>query len=344
LDRVVSQLVGIYCDLGRSLGAGHFVRCSALGAALTARGARVEIVANLDEVPWAREQAHDLGLTPVQGADPAGVPALARVRGWDTAVVDSYRVAAADLAGLDVPLAAVDDEDLRPLPAALVVNQNLNATDYSYDTWRGARVLRGPGYALLRPRIAMARPATYVERDWSTRRQRVLIVLGGTDAGGGAAAVTRLALDALSPVELRVIASNQAAFDAVRAVQVPPGSTVEASLPVLAIEELMNWADLVISASGSTVWELCCLGAPMALAIVADNQVSNYGRLLDEGLAVGLGMLGDLIGAPVPRLPAVLGSPQLNEYGRRAWQTVDGQGADRVAEAVLSLVSSPTAR
>lgn len=328
------RTVGIYCDLGRTLGAGHFVRSSALGAALRARGAHVEIVADVDDVAWTRSQAEHFGLTPVQGADPAAVPALARSRGWDVAVVDSYQAGPGDLDGISVPLAAVDDEDQRPLPASLVVNQSLNAGDYSYERWPSPRVLRGPGYALLRPQFTAARQAAYAERDWSGRRQRVLIVLGGTDAGGGAATLTRLALATLGPVELRVIASNETAAAAVGAVGVPAGSSVEVTPPVLAIEQLMTWADLVISGSGSTVWELCCVGTPMALVLVAENQVPNYTRLTGDRLAIGLGHLSD------PKLPEQLASAaELNAYGRRAWTTVDGLGADRVAAAVLDLGS-----
>lgn len=334
--RAEQRRVGIYCDLGRHLGAGHFVRSSALGAALAARGARVEIVADLAEVPWSRPQAEEFGLVPVQGADPAAVPGLARDRGWDLAVVDSYRAGADDLAGLPVPLAVLDDEDLRPLPAALVINQNLNADDCAYDRWDGAEVLRGPEYALLRPRVIAARPPAYVERDWAGRRQRVLVVLGGTDAGGGAAAVTRLALDALAPVELRVIAAGPAALDAVNAVPVPAGSSVEATLPVLAIETLMTWADVVLSGSGSTVWELCCLGVPMGLVVAAGNQVPNYRRVVDAGLAVGVGRLADVISGRAGGLPPVLRTPAVNDLGARAWKTVDGLGADRSATAILA--------
>ncbi len=326
------RTVGIYCDLGRTLGAGHFVRSSALGAALRARGAHVEIVADVDAVAWTRSQAEHFGLTAIQGASAAVVPGLAR--GWDVAVVDSYRATASDFDGLDIPLAAVDDEDQRPLPASLVVNQSLNAGDYPYEGWPSPRVLRGPEYALLRPQFTAARQAAYAERDWSERRQRVLIVLGGTDAGGGAATLTRLALATLGPVELRVIASNETAAAAVGAVDVPAGSSVEVTAPVLAIEKLMTWADLVISGSGSTVWELCCVGTPMALVLVAENQVPNYTRLTGDRLAIGLGHLTD------PKLPEQLASAaELNAYGRRAWTTVDGLGADRVAAAVLDLGS-----
>jgi hypothetical protein len=97
----------------------------------------------------------------------------------------------------------------------------------------------------------------------------------------------------------------------------------------------MTWADLVLSAAGTTVWELCCVGAPMALVTVAENQLRNYELVLEAGLAIGLGRLAD-IGA-LAALPARLGTPAINDLGGRAWKTVDGAGADRVARAVRSL-------
>jgi spore coat polysaccharide biosynthesis predicted glycosyltransferase SpsG len=196
-------------------------------------------------------------------------------------------------------------------------------------------VLRGPEYALLRPRIVAARPPVFTERDWSGRPQKVVVVLGGTDAGDGVTTLARLALSCLGPVELRVIAPHAAALSAVRSVPVPAGSSLDASLPVLDIERLMTWADLVLSAAGTTVWELCCVGAPMALVTVAGNQIRNYELVLEAGLATGLGSIADLKG--LAALPAVLRTPAVNETGARAWKTVDGMGTDRVAAAVLAL-------
>lgn len=329
--------VGIYCDLGKRLGAGHFVRCTALGAALRRAGADVEIVADVASVGWAAGQAVDLGLGVRQCDDPAAVPGLAAEARWDVAVVDSYQAGAADLASLTVPLAALDDEDLRPLPAVLVVNQNLSADDCDYRSWPARTVLRGPEYALVRPRIAVARPDRYAERDWSGRPQRVLVVLGGTDAGGAVAAVAGLALRDLAPVELRVVAADRAAAATVRALPVPAGSSVDVSLPVPAVERLMTWADLVLSAAGTTVWELCCLGVPMALLVTADNQGRHYARAVDAGIAVGVGRLADVVAGRVAGLPPALRTRAVNDVGVRAWATVDGLGADRVARAVLAL-------
>jgi spore coat polysaccharide biosynthesis predicted glycosyltransferase SpsG len=330
--------VGVYCDLGQRQGAGHFVRSSALGAALRRAGADVEIVANFTEVPWAAAQAAELGITTRQGADPVAIPALAVEHDWTTTLVDSYLVTAADLSGLGTPLAVIDDEATRPLPADLVLNQNLTAIAADYSDWGLAAVLRGPEFALLRPQFVTARRADgYPERHWAGRPQRVLIVLGGTDPGDGVTAMVRLALAGLAPVQVKVIASSAAALAAVRAVPVPAGSSVEATAPVLAIEELMTWADLVLSAAGSTMWELCCLGVPMALVTVAENQEHNYRLALEAGIAVGLGALADVVSGQVTALPPVLRSEAMNDLGARAWKTVDGLGADRVARAVLAL-------
>lgn len=328
--------VGVYCDLGRRQGAGHLVRGSALGAVLLALGAAVEVVADFEAVPWAADQVVELGLVPRQGRDPAALPGLARRRGWDTLVLDSYLAVPADLTGLAVPLAALDDEAPRVLPAALVVNQNLTAVGCDYSGWPARQVLRGPRYAMVRPRITAARPASPGVADGTGRPRRVLVVLGGTDAADAVHAVSRLVLSGPGPVELHVLCPGPAARAAVLALPVPPGSTVRAGPPVLDVERLMTWADLVVSAAGTSVWELCCLGVPMALVVVADNQLSNYRLLLDAGLAVGLGPVADVVAGRPAALPPL--DPHVaREMASRAWHTVDGLGTERVARAVLGL-------
>ena len=47
--------------------------------------------------------------------------------------------------------------------------------------------------------------------------------------------------------------------------------------------ELMAWADVAISAAGSTAWELACMGLPAALIVVAENQTGIAAALVREG-------------------------------------------------------------
>ena len=55
-------------------------------------------------------------------------------------------------------------------------------------------------------------------------------------------------------------------------------------------------ADLVITAGGTTVYELMALGRPFAVCTVADNQTRHVDRLVDLGVALGLGSIDSLRG------------------------------------------------
>jgi RimJ/RimL family protein N-acetyltransferase len=48
---------------------------------------------------------------------------------------------------------------------------------------------------------------------------------------------------------------------------------------------LMQWADLAVSAAGSTCWELCCLGVPFMTIILAENQELLARELERQGVA-----------------------------------------------------------
>jgi RimJ/RimL family protein N-acetyltransferase len=67
------------------------------------------------------------------------------------------------------------------------------------------------------------------------------------------------------------------------------GLDVDLVAPQPDLTDLMLASDLTVSAAGTAVWELCCLGVPAALVCVADNQRAGYERVLARGAAVGLG-------------------------------------------------------
>jgi UDP-2,4-diacetamido-2,4,6-trideoxy-beta-L-altropyranose hydrolase len=53
--------------------------------------------------------------------------------------------------------------------------------------------------------------------------------------------------------------------------------------------DAMSWADLAISAAGSTTWELAFMGVPAALLVQADNQRCTVEYLHQHGIALNLG-------------------------------------------------------
>jgi RimJ/RimL family protein N-acetyltransferase len=91
----------------------------------------------------------------------------------------------------------------------------------------------------------------------------------------------------------------------------------------------------VVTASGSSVWELCCLGVPAALVCVSDNQQHSYERLLRRRAAVGLGSAAAGLDADAAAtLRELLGDTGERErLSTVASRLVDGLGAWRVVRS-----------
>ncbi|GGS17766.1 GNAT family N-acetyltransferase [Actinokineospora fastidiosa] len=111
---------------------------------------------------------------------------------------------------------------------------------------------------------------------------------------------------------------------------------IEVVRPHPDLPALLASADLVISAAGVTLLELCCLGVPTAVAVIADNQVPNYTAAVAQGLAAGLGDLTDP--AAVDTLHHLLITPTArHDLARAASRAVDGHGARRILDAAAQL-------
>ena len=102
--------------------------------------------------------------------------------------------------------------------------------------------------------------------------------------------------------------------------------------------------DLVVTASGSSVWELMCLGVPLGVVCVIDNQRPGYDMVADADLALGLGDLemlrrdDDARAAAVSALREAFTDRDVRvERAARAQELLDGRGRARVAEALVSL-------
>ena len=325
--------VVVVCDAATTTGLGHFVRCTALATALSGRGAGIRFLLPGDTVPAAVERVHRAGWSASVGTwDP---PAVAAAAGpGAVVVVDTYRVDGGWLDELDDlvgrsegRLAVVDDAADRTFSADVVLNQNVGAERLPYPG--AGTVLAGPRYALLRPEFPQLRErALAALSQLPDRPATVLVLFGGTDAAGMAAPAAQAARRAFPDARVRAVLPNGA----------PPGDPgVEWLGHVEAIAPEMLAADLVVSAAGTTVWELCCLARPAAVVAVAGNQQDGYEELARLGAILPLGQepVRD-VGVLAARLAAAVAAPgSLQEAARRAAVLTDGHGAQRVAAALL---------
>ena len=100
--------------------------------------------------------------------------------------------------------------------------------------------------------------------------------------------------------------------------------------------EIMAWADVALSSAGSTCWEMCMLGLPSILLVLADNQRLVAVELSRMGIAIDASQneqsTWDGIGETVRSL--LLSGECRKEMSRRGSELVDGCGAERVMAAM----------
>jgi spore coat polysaccharide biosynthesis predicted glycosyltransferase SpsG len=340
-------IVGVRCDAGARTGVGHLVRCVALAEELTARGVSVRFLSDLGGLPWAEQQLRSRGLAwhPAP-ADTAGLLDAADRLRLDAVVLDSYTLPAEQSGALRASgrrVLAVVDGDLLGQQADIYVDQNLDAELSRPELPAGAVRLAGLDYSLLRSVVRKLRPAA--PRDaGGGRTPKVVCFFGGTDAYRAAPVLAGLLVRTAAAFDAVVVGADDGLRAELRALRPGPGQRIEVIAPTDDLPELLADTDLAVSASGTSTWELLCLGLPAALVWVVDNQILGYGRTIERGLAAGVGHLPSLHepgSAEATAAVAVLRDLLTDAPGRaalaaRAWAAVDGRGVERVADALTA--------
>jgi UDP-2,4-diacetamido-2,4,6-trideoxy-beta-L-altropyranose hydrolase len=339
----------IRADASAEIGVGHVMRCVALAQAWQDAGARVvfALAAGGAEIEKRlRSQGFEvIGISASPGsADDAGQTAKLSMRceaRW--LVLDGYHFSGdyrERVKGSTSSLLLMDDHgEFAPYNCDIVLNTNPYASDAMYPKHEGqTRFLLGSRYALLRREFLERQiQQVYVPEKVS----RLLVTFGGADPHNVTLQVVE-ALQELDDPQLDVVvvvgASN------------PHRASLEAALKrssraaqllsnVDNMPELMDRAELAISAGGGTCYELAFMKVPMFLITMASNHertVEAYGRAkaaLAAGWFDGLGR--ESLTAALRGL--ICDSKLRGELIENARQLVDGRGAQRVVEIMYSM-------
>ncbi len=323
------------------------MRSLALAEELLDRGAEIVFVCDSHTVPWANDQilSRDIAVEPAVWTPAEHLELFGRL-GLDAVVFDSYDLddyvyEAVRRSGL--PTLAIVDGELRGAEADVFVDQNLGSELDDPRLPAGATRLAGLDYVLLRSEVLSRRP-THAPGITTHGHEvpRVFAFFGGTDAfGAGPHVVAALAATGV-PFEATVVAPRPELVEAIEAVALGPGQRVDTTGPTSQLAAAVVGSDLALSASGTSTWELLCLGATAGLVCVADNQVMGYERAVATGAAAGVGVLSDLRadpGSAAPVLRRLLTDPaERARLASAGWRLVDGKGRARVADQLLGLV------
>jgi UDP-2,4-diacetamido-2,4,6-trideoxy-beta-L-altropyranose hydrolase len=341
-----TQRLFVRADAGTQMGTGHIMRCLALAQAWQDEGGQCTFLTSAQGNPLLG-RLHDEGLEvrllERVFPDPADLRGVTQALAENPAawlVLDGYHFDDAYQQGLrraGARLLVVDDEGRLPAyHADFVLNQNLHAEAVDYVA-PGARLLRGPRFALLRRQFKKW-------RDWNRTlpevARKLLITMGGADLDN----VTFKVLQALKRLGVRdwealiVIgaANPHGASLEVGARECPFPARLERGL--LDMPAAMAWADIAVAAAGSTCWELCFMGLPSILIELAANQAALSQQLDVLGAAQNAGPQATVdVLALADWLESLAGDSRRRAVMSRAGrQVVDGHGASRVVDAIRS--------
>ena len=330
--------------MGPERGIGHLMRCLALAEELQRRRVEVVFVCDAHTVPWAEAQLAARGIR-VEPAVWTVAEHLGLFERLDAVVFDSYDLDVSVYRGVraaGIPTLAIVDGDFRGAEADVLVDQNLAAELDRPKLPHGAVRLAGLEYVLIRDEILALRPTSPPSlQPAPSVVPKVFAFFGGTDAFGAGPYVVQALAETGVPFEATVVAPAEDLAAQIAAVELQPRQQVEVVGPTDQLAAAVRAADLTISASGTSTWELLCLGATAGLVCVVDNQVMGYERAIATGTAAGVGLLSEL--KEDPSAPAAVLKRLLTDQAERArlasagWKLVDGNGRVRVADALFAL-------
>jgi UDP-2,4-diacetamido-2,4,6-trideoxy-beta-L-altropyranose hydrolase len=334
----------IRADASTAIGTGHVMRCLALAQGWQEQGGGVTFVMT-GTTPSAEEliNADDMDIihhSTKTGSDEDAYQTgkIAEQYGAEWVVVDGYLFDAEfqrSLKDNGLRILFIDDFGHADYYSAdLVLNQNIYANDTYYRKRASyTKLLLGTQFALIRKEFLKW-------RNWQRRiprtAKKILVSLGGSDPKN----VTSMVLDTLESVTVNgveakvIVAKNNPNNQKMQQKIISSHFTGDLIENARNMPELMSWADLAISAGGSTNLELAFMNLPSITINHAQNQVLNS-KILDQfGVVKNLGWFEklkqeDISSAVEYFMKSKDKRRQMAEKGRIL---VDGCGSRRVIE------------
>jgi UDP-2,4-diacetamido-2,4,6-trideoxy-beta-L-altropyranose hydrolase len=336
----------IRADASLAIGTGHVMRCLALAQAWQdARGSAVFAMADTTPAVEERLLAEDFEVVriaarrgSVADAEETGREAERRSSSW--IVVDGYEFGAVyqgNLKSRSLKVLFIDDNGhAGGYPADVVLNQNAHACESFYSE-RDAptRLLLGLRFAMLRREFRPWRGRT---REISATARRVLVTMGGSDPDNVTERVVRVILAEPSLDATVVVGGSNPHLAQLKELITGGAQNVRLVENVANMPELMAQADIAISGAGTTSLEMCFLGLPALLIVLADNQRASAYELNRRGAAITLGEGVEIQSSILAAALFRLGNSQrerqaMSERGR---ELVDGNGVERVVRALCA--------
>lgn len=235
-------------------------------------------------------------------------------------------------------LLVIDDmAHLNHYHADILLNQNINAPDLNYRCDEDTTLLLGTRYALLRREFLKYRN---FKRQIPDRAKNILVTLGGADPDNLTLKVIE-ALEHLDEPDVTariIIGPANLHQETLRKALASCHFQADLLINPPNMPELMGWADLAVSASGSTCWELAYMGLPAIVIVLAENQKGIAADLDRAGVVINLKEHTEVaVGCLAGTISSLIKDHELRQkMSLRAKELVDGQGSKRMVQMLVA--------
>lgn len=342
--RPVGRTAVIRADGGSALGMGHVMRCIGLAHELSknriwvtfALGVRSQPV--IDRLEYEGFPFVVLGEGIGTRSDAHATSVLCTDLEASLLVIDGYEFSGEWLQSLRPGSAKTllwaDYVQSAFLPVDIILDQGPQASPAEYRVAApAARILCGLSYAVLRPEFTSNQQL----RRQRLRAEHLLVTMGGSDPAGATCKALEAIKTLVQPPATKVVIgpANNDRQQIMEVAESLAGCQVYDS--VTDMSELLAWADLAISAAGTSLWEFAYSGLPALVTVLAQNQAPLASAVNDFGGGISLGNADVLsVRALADTLKTALESPgELQRMSANMLTLVDGKGAERVAAAVV---------
>lgn len=284
-------------------------------------------------------------------------------------LVDSYYVTEKYLAALKKRITTIYMDDIYAFsyPVDMLINYNIYGEEMGYEkdaAFADTKLLLGANYVPLREEFSAGAGYVQSRKELSAETENVtpaedrlhqtaeqgrtadggiLITTGGSDSFNlaGQLLMEAMKYDALKEKEYHVVSGSLNPHIGELQALAQKHENIHIHCNVTNMAELMAESEVALSAGGSTLYELCAVGVPVIAFSFAENQERLVQTFVKRGIAQYGGNYrtdgNKMIQNTIAGLETLLEDKNLRtEYREKARTLVDGKGADRIAEAIIS--------
>lgn len=220
----------------------------------------------------------------------------------------------------------IDDMNLYQFNVDFLLNQNIDAEDFTYRVNDNTKLMLGTKYVMLREEFRYL-PSKNIKR----KAQDVMLTVGGGDPFH----ITDKILSWVKDLDYNFHVVVGASFDNVEKLKIYENNKIKLYYNAN-MHNIMEKCDIAISACGSTLYELAACGVPTIGIIIADNQLGISEKLSNMGIIESLGWY-DKIGKEDLRKSLIGLIENYDErqlISEKASEILDGNGVKRIAETL----------